>query len=47
MALVTWEAIGVTFANTYLNGGPVGIVYGFIACTAGVLASALSLAEMA
>lgn len=47
IALSTWEAIGVTFANTYVNGGPVGIVYGFLACFIGELACVFSMAEMA
>ncbi|KAF2100149.1 amino acid transporter [Rhizodiscina lignyota] len=45
--LTTWEGIGLTVSSTFLNGGPVGIIYGFIICLIGVLAIMLSLAEMA
>lgn len=45
--MATWEAVLFSNNTAMLNGGPVTLIYGFIFCWLGALATAASLAEMA
>ncbi|KAI4199835.1 MAG: hypothetical protein LQ350_004366 [Teloschistes chrysophthalmus] len=45
--LVTWEGLLVLFVQGLTNGGPTGLIYGFILAWIGTLAVFLTLAEMA
>ena len=42
----TWEGLLVTFIYGLANGGPAGLVYGYILIFLGMLASVASLAEL-
>ncbi|KAL8685422.1 MAG: hypothetical protein Q9218_007772 [Villophora microphyllina] len=44
--LVTWEGLLVLFVQGLTNGGPAGLVYGFLFAWIGTLAVFLTLAEM-
>ncbi|KAI5783701.1 amino acid/polyamine transporter I [Geopyxis carbonaria] len=43
----TWESMFSTFLYGFSNGGPAGLVYGYLFCWAGTLATVASIAEMA
>ena len=43
----SWESIGASLLGGLYNGGPVGLVYGFIVAYFGTLALTASFAEMA
>ncbi|KAK6439601.1 hypothetical protein LTR95_004191 [Oleoguttula sp. CCFEE 5521] len=45
--MATWEAFSVVFVSVLTNGGAVALIYGFIFCFIGTLATCLSLAEFA
>ncbi|KAM3074140.1 hypothetical protein ACMFMF_006162 [Clarireedia jacksonii] len=45
--LSTWEGMFAVFLYGFQNGGPAGLVYGYIFCWIGTLATVASLAEMA
>ncbi|KAE9377008.1 amino acid transporter [Stipitochalara longipes BDJ] len=45
--LSTWECMFAVFTYGFSNGGPAGLVYGYIFCWIGTLATVASLAEMA
>lgn len=45
--MATWEAFTVVFVTVLTNGGPVALVYGFIFCFIGTMATCVSLAEYA
>lgn len=45
--MATWEAFTVVFVTVLTNGGPVALVYGFIFCFIGTMATCASLAEYA
>ncbi|RDL32064.1 uncharacterized protein BP5553_09466 [Venustampulla echinocandica] len=44
--LGTWEGSFVTFGIGLTNGGPAGLIYGFLVVWAGTLATFTSLAEL-
>ncbi|CAG8980474.1 hypothetical protein HYALB_00013595 [Hymenoscyphus albidus] len=44
--LVTWEATLILFASGYTNGGPAGMVYGFLLVWAGTLSTFAALSEL-
>ena len=43
----TWEGLLASFAEGFVNGGPAGLVYGFICCWIGTMCIVICLAEMA
>ncbi|KAF2179045.1 amino acid transporter [Zopfia rhizophila CBS 207.26] len=43
----SWEAIAISFQSSFLNGGPVSLVYGILIAGLGSLSLAASLGEMA
>lgn len=45
--MATWEPLAALLQGGLANGGPVSLVYGFLLCFAGTLATCASLAEMA
>lgn len=45
--MATWEPLGALIQAGLVNGGPVSLVYGFILCFLGTLATAASLGELA
>jgi amino acid transporter len=45
--LSTWEGMFAVFLYGFQNGGPAGLVYGYLFCWVGTLATVASLAEMA
>ncbi|KAL8635957.1 MAG: hypothetical protein Q9228_006601, partial [Teloschistes exilis] len=45
--LITWEGLLILFVQGLTNGGPAGLIYGFIFAWIGTLAVFLTLAEMA
>lgn len=45
--MATWEAFSVVFVSVLTNGGAIALIYGFIFCFIGTLATCLSLAEFA
>lgn len=45
--MATWEALGGTMGQALVSGGPVSLVYGFIASFIGNMATSMSLAEAA
>ncbi|OBT91591.1 hypothetical protein VE01_10363 [Pseudogymnoascus verrucosus] len=45
--MATWEPLSALLQGGLLNGGPVSLVYGFILCFFGTLATCASLGEMA
>ncbi|KAF8867268.1 amino acid transporter-like protein [Acephala macrosclerotiorum] len=45
--LSTWEGMFAVFLFGFQNGGPAGLVYGYIFCWIGTMATVASLAEMA
>ncbi|KAI1340854.1 putative GABA permease [Xylariaceae sp. FL0016] len=45
--LVTWEGMLLTSTQGLLNGGPAGIIYGFIVAWAGAMSTFLVLSELA
>jgi choline transport protein len=45
--IATWEAVGFSLYSGLLNGGPVALMYGYILCFVGTLATACSLSELA
>jgi amino acid permease len=45
--MATWETEGFVIQGGLLNGGPVALVYGFILCFIGNLATSASIAELA
>jgi choline transport protein len=45
--MATWETEGFLIQGGLLNGGPVALVYGFILCFFGSLATSASIAELA
>lgn len=45
--LITWEGLLILFVQGLTNGGPAGLIYGFILAWIGTLAVFLTLAEMA
>ncbi|KAI0505445.1 putative GABA permease [Xylaria bambusicola] len=45
--LVTWEASLIVFISGLYNGGPAGIVYGYIFVWAGMMSTFITLSEMA
>ena len=45
--MATWEPLAALLQGGLLNGGPVSLVYGFLFCFAGTLATAASLGELA
>ncbi|KAE9362924.1 amino acid transporter [Stipitochalara longipes BDJ] len=45
--LATWEVILAVFLYGFENGGPAGLIYGYLFCWVGTLAAMASLAEMA
>ncbi|KAF2397171.1 amino acid transporter, partial [Trichodelitschia bisporula] len=45
--LASWETIGLILHGGVRNGGPVALVYGFVVCFLGSLATCCSIAELA
>jgi len=45
--MCTWEAVFFANNTAMINGGPPTLIYGFVFCFMGALATAASLAEMA
>ncbi|KAI0151792.1 amino acid transporter [Xylariaceae sp. FL1272] len=44
--LITWEAVLFVFLSGYTNGGPAGLVYGYIVAWFGMISIFLTLSEM-
>lgn len=44
--MITWEGLFTVFVYGLTDGGPAGLVYGFLFCWAGYFAVVASLAEM-
>lgn len=44
--LVTWEGLLIVFVQGVTNGGPAGLVYGYIVCWIGTLAVFTTMAEL-
>ncbi|PMD31943.1 amino acid transporter-like protein [Hyaloscypha variabilis F] len=45
--LATWEVMFAVFLYGFQNGGPAGLIYGYLFCWVGTLAAMASLAELA
>jgi choline transport protein len=45
--IATWEAVAFSLYSGLVNGGPVTLMYGYILCFFGTLATACSLSELA
>jgi amino acid permease len=45
--MATWEAVGFSLYGGLLCGGPVALIYGFMLCFMGTLATCCSIAELA
>jgi choline transport protein len=45
--MATWEAVAFSLYGGLLNGGPVALMYGYILCFFGTVATACSLSELA
>lgn len=44
--MITWEGLLTVFVYGLTDGGPAGLVYGYLFCWAGYFAVVASLAEM-